>query len=66
MPVQLSEIRRGTLYSLSEAAALVGKSLTTLRRYIRDRKLKARKQQSGMWVVSGDELRRVFGGEERG
>jgi molybdopterin-binding protein len=43
-------------YRISEAAALVGVSDDTIRRWLRDGLLKGGKDDSGRQVVSGDEL----------
>ncbi|MBS1257688.1 MAG: hypothetical protein MAG551_00733 [Candidatus Scalindua arabica] len=60
MPVQLGELK---LYSLQELTKALGLTTHTLRAYIRQGKLRARKAGT-RWFVSEDSLREYFNGKQ--
>lgn len=57
MPIQLGEIK---LYSLKELSKTLGITTFTLRTYIREGKLRARKMGT-KWLITEDALREYFG-----
>ena len=60
MPIQLGEIK---LYSLKELSKTLGITTFTLRTYIRQGKLRARKMGT-KWLITEDALREYFGNTE--
>ena len=54
--------QKGNLLTVSEAAKSLGVTEETVRRYIRERKLKAEKKRiqglKKVWLISPDEIRR--------
>ncbi len=59
MPIEIGEIRA---YTLMELTRSLGVTTMTLRKYIKDGKLRARKM-AGKWVVTEAALREYLGGE---
>ena len=59
MPIEIGEIRA---YTLMELTRHLGVTTMTLRKYIKDGRLKATKM-AGKWVVTEDSLREYLGGE---
>ena len=59
MPIEIGEIRA---YTLMELTRHLGVTTMTLRKYIKDGKLRARKM-AGKWVVTEDALKEYLGGE---
>ena len=57
MPIQLGEIK---LYSLKELSKTLGITTFTLRSYIREGKLRARKMGT-KWLITEDALKEYFG-----
>ena len=57
MPIQLGEIKR---YSLEELSKTLGITTFTLRTYIREGKLRARKMGT-KWLITEDALKEYFG-----
>lgn len=60
MPKQIGGL---TLYSIEDLREILGVQAVTLRRYLREGKIKARKV-AGRWYVSEDALREFFLEEE--
>lgn len=60
MPITLAGI---TIYSLAEIAQTLKTTVVTLRRYIRDGKLRARKIGGNEWYVSEEALAEFLQGE---
>jgi len=62
MAVDLSKISPNLMYSVTEAARILGITEQTIRLYLKEKTLKGIKSKKGRWKISGEELRRFVQG----
>jgi predicted site-specific integrase-resolvase len=56
MPIDLSDIRPDTIYSVSEAARVLGQTAQTIRIHLNDGDLKGSQGKNGRWKIPGREI----------
>lgn len=63
MAVDLSEINRKAMYSVSETAQFLDKTEQTVRLYIKTGTLTAKKGNDNRWRITGDEILKFIDGK---
>ena len=63
MPINPTKIDSDQLYTVEEAAEILGVDEQTIRRYInnKNKKLPAHKGPGGRWFIKGSDLKKILG-----
>lgn len=65
MPIEIDKIRPESMYSVYEASQLLDVSAQSIRLYLNEGTLKGRKNRNKRWKISGAELLRYLGVNEK-